>query len=56
MRNEVTRGIIAGVLKEADTVGGGVTGNTVPVTQSFDDKVFYFKKKKTELAVERKDD
>ena len=34
IRSQVTRGIIAGVLKEADTVEGGVTRNTVPVTQS----------------------
>ena len=25
MRSEVTKGIIAGVLKEADAVGGGIT-------------------------------
>ena len=34
MRNEVTRGIIAGVLKEADTVGRGVTRHTVSGAQS----------------------
>ena len=34
MINDVTRGLIAGALKEADTVGGGVTGNNVFVTQS----------------------
>ena len=30
----MTRGIMAGVPKEADIFGGGVTGNTVSVTQS----------------------
>ena len=30
----VTQGIIAGVLKEGDTVGGGVTRNAVPLTQN----------------------
>ena len=39
MRTEVTKGIIAGVLKEADTVGGGVTGNTVEVSQNTNFKV-----------------
>ena len=34
MRHEVTRGIMAGVPEEADTVGGGVTRNTVSFTQS----------------------
>ena len=29
IRNEVTRGIVAGALKETDTVGGGAIGNTV---------------------------
>ena len=33
MRSEVTKGIIAGAVKEADTVGG-VTRNVLPVTQS----------------------
>ena len=38
IRNEVTRGIIAGMLKEADTGGGGVTGNTVSASQSINVK------------------
>ena len=38
MRSEVTRGITAGVLKEADTVGRGVTRNTVSVTPSINVK------------------
>ena len=33
MRSEVPRGIKAGVRRKADTVRGGVTGNTLPVTQ-----------------------
>ena len=33
MRSEVTKEIVASVLKEADTVGGGVTGNTGPISQ-----------------------
>ena len=33
MRNDVTREVVAGVLKEADTVGGGVTRNIVSATQ-----------------------
>ena len=54
MRNEVTRGIIAGVEKEANTVGVGVTRNTVSVTQSIhanDDSI-----KNAELGGERKDE
>ena len=34
IRNEATRGIVAGVLKEADAGGGGVTRNTSSATQS----------------------
>ena len=54
MRNAVTRGTMAGVPKEADIFGGGVTGNTVSVTQSM-----YVKEdsiQKSELGVERKDE
>ena len=52
--NEVIRGIIAGVPKEADTVGGGVTRNTVSAAQSTtagEDSL-----KKSELGVGRKDE
>ena len=52
MRSEVTRGIIASVLKEADTVGGGVTRNTAPVTKSIHVKDSV---KMSELGLERKD-
>ena len=34
MRSEVTKGIVAGMLEEADTVGRGVTRIAVAVTQS----------------------
>ena len=36
MRSDVTKEIVASVLKEADTVGGGVTGNTGPISQTTD--------------------
>ena len=54
MRNAVTRGIMAGVPKEADIFGGGVTGNTVSVTQSMyvkEDSIH-----KSEPGVERNDE
>ena len=54
MRNEVTTGIIAGVLKEADTVGGGFNRNTVSVTQSINVKEDSITN--AELGGERKDE
>ena len=54
MRNAVTRGTMEGVPKEADSGGGGVTGNTVSVTQSMcvkEDSI-----PKSEPGVERKDE
>ena len=54
MRNAVTRGTMAGMPKEADIFGGGVSGNTVSVTQSM-----YVKEDsipKSEPGVERKDE
>ena len=50
MENEVIRGIIASVPKEADTVGGCVTGNTVPSIQSTDDGEDLFSKSVLGLA------
>ena len=54
MRNEAARGIIAGVPKEADTDGGGVTRNTVSVAQSTNDGEVPFNN--SVLDVERKDE
>ena len=44
MENEVIRRIIAGVPKEADTVGGGVTRNTVSEAQSTNAGEKHFRK------------
>ena len=54
IRNDVTRGIVAGVLKEADTVGGGATRNTVPATQCINVKGD--SNRRAKLGGERKDE
>ena len=54
MRNAVTGGIIAGMQKEANTVGVGVTRNIVSVTQSVHPKGDAIKN--AELGGERKDE
>ena len=54
MINAVTRGTMAGVPKEADTFGGGVTGNTVSVAQSIIVKEEPIPK--SEPGAERKDE
>ena len=54
MDNQVIRGIVAGVPKEADTVGGGVTRNTVSAALSANAGEDSFKK--SELGSGRKDD
>ena len=54
MENDVIGGIVAGVPKEADTVGGGVTRNTVSAalsTHAGEDSL-----RKSELGIGRKDD